>query len=202
MFDSIRDAMSGLSVSVSKSREGKGLLHATAIAIGITEQAVFDGVAYQISTGKITLTSDSTSAILYIQNNSDGPKLNISLLKIQLASSDSSGVAEILIKKNSVSGTIITNALDTDIIQNKNFGKTNTLTSAGAAMVFKGAEGDTINGADYELILTSDSSSILKPTGSIILEPGNSLAIQITPPFGNTSMEVIADAELFIMHES
>lgn len=199
MEDTIRDPSTGLGVAVtpSPSDPRKGLLNAVAIAIGIIEEAVVDGVSYQISTGKITLTSALKSAVFFIKNNGE-QKLNISLLKIQMGISDSPGAAEIVFKKNSATGTIIDNALAADIVENKNFGRTNTIVSSGSALIFKGVEGDTVNGSDFETILTADAEPVIKPTGSIILEPGNSFGIEILPPVANTSMVVIADMELFI----
>ncbi len=72
---------------------------------------------------------------------------------------------------------------------NFNFGSAKTLTSS----CLKGAEGLTATGGTQGFISTISPASgtrVLIPFDSVILTPGSSLAVIVTPPSGNTSMNI------------
>lgn len=142
------------------------------------------GNAYNLNTGIVTLTDDNETTLFYMKNNEEKAFV-ITATVIAIWASDGDGLDMLsTIVRNPTTGGIITNANDVDINSNRNYGSSNTL----AADVYKGATSETlVNGEDHILVrVTEESRSFIAINER--LPKGTSLAVNITPPTSNTSM--------------
>ncbi len=152
------------------------------------------GLKYNINTGDITITNDTKLTVAYIKNN-DNRDLYLDALIYNLGVS-TAGSGDILIDivRNPLAGDIITNANDvlvgSGVEANLNFGSSLTL----SADTFKGAVGEAVVTGGNETILTRNPSPsgriFISPGGGVIMPKGSALAVNYTPPAGNTSQIV------------
>jgi len=158
---------------------------ANAISETASSKASDDGDAYNINTGDIVLTNASESTVLYVKNNEDRDLIITDV--IFLIGNSTGGTGDLLaaIFRNPTAGTTVTNANDTEMKSNKNYGSTNVL----LADAYKGAQGETLT--DGEISFRSRLNGAAKQygisTGDIILPKGISIGIKITPQSSNTS---------------
>lgn len=143
------------------------------------------GNAYLLSSGFITLTSASESAVMYLRNDEDS---DLVLTRFLISALDSTGgtkgYATLALYSNVTGMTSGSgNPLEP---RNLNFGSTNELDNTselgqeGASLI----NGDSFGGFILPLEqLTSETSSIILPKGA-------SLGATITPPTGNTSLTI------------
>ena len=145
---------------------------------------------FNINTGDIELAAAKTT-VLYFKNN----ELNnviVDLLVYNLGNS-TGGSGDVLIDviRNPTAGDIITNANDcpigTGIEANLNYYSNRVL----ECLAYKGASGETPVTDGLEQILTRSPNLSgrlpISPGGGLLLGRGNSLAVNYTPPSGNTS---------------
>jgi hypothetical protein len=164
--------------------------------VSITDTAISDAVhrgkAWNIGTGYLTLTSANISDLLYIKNTGK-EHLHVNLyIFLTKDSTGGSGEVDISILRNPNAGTVVSDE-STVTATNMNFGVTNSP----LATIYKGGEGKTLTGQDDELrSLTTADSRFTLPLLTV-LPQGASLGIRITPPTGNTSMDVEVIIELF-----
>jgi hypothetical protein len=155
------------------------------------------GNGYNINTGTINLTSANKSAILYFTNAEDFDIVITNLFYI-LGNSNSNGDTLVTVLRNPKNGTLISGATDVEMNGvNRNFGSSFTLDSNSYA--YKGAEGNTFTDGDkvIESIVQSAKRHVLN-VGDIVLPKGSSIGFDITPPTGNTSMNVQIAMSLFV----
>jgi hypothetical protein len=147
-----------------------------------------DGAAFNINTGTITLTSANPSALLYLKNT-DAVDLVVRRVFYNVANSTGgSGSMTANVVSSPTGGTIVSGGTDFEPA-NFNFGSAKVLTS----VCKKGAEGSTLTGGNQEAVSTlipAAGARILISFDSVILTPGSSMGIVITPPAGNTSMDI------------
>lgn len=145
------------------------------------------GNRYNLNTDDTTITNDGESVLLYIKNNESRELVIDAFVIILGASTGGSGDAKGYIYRNPTLGTIISNATPMSIISNLNYGSSNALT----ADIFKGAQGSTqTNGVkSLTTIMTAGATNVIS-VGDIVLPKGSSVALGITPPAGNTSMNI------------
>lgn len=163
-------------------------LHTHSVSETVGENASETGNSYNINTGSIELTTATESAILYIKNNGDF-NLRISTIGFLIGNSTGgTGDLNLRVDKNSITGTIITNAVDVDINQNKNVGSSRNLT----ANAYKGVEGDTATlGVNlYTSLLAGAARTYSIATGDVNIPKGGSITVFCTPQTSNTSMNI------------
>jgi hypothetical protein len=162
-------------------------LHVNSVTRSQDEQAALLGVAYNLSTGSISLTSANESCIAYVKYTGIDPFVIKEILMIPSDSTGGSGNASIQIQRNPTSGTIVSNAVPFSSIQNRDFASSNNLDNE--SDIFKGAEGDTLIGGSSFAFTTRDNFNIpiTFDAANIVLRKGNSLGVCITPPTGNTA---------------
>lgn len=147
-----------------------------------------EGDSYNINTGTITLTSANASSLLYLKNTDTVDWIVARVFYNAETSTGGSGGWLAEVDANPTGGTLLTGGTAFEPV-NFNFGSAKTLTST----CLKGAEGDTATGGTQGAISTivpSSGTRVLIPFDSVILKPGSSLSITITPPTGNTSMDI------------
>jgi hypothetical protein len=162
-------------------------LHVNSVTRTQDEQAALLGVAYNLSTGSVSLTSGSQSCVAYMKYNGDDPFVIKEIIIIPSASTSGTGNASITILRNPTTGTIVNNAVAFTSVNNRDFSSSNTI--ANDADIFKGAEGDTLTDGDSFAFTTRDNFDIPInfDAANIILRKGNSIGVCITPPTGNTA---------------
>lgn len=161
-------------------------VHALAVSIGVQTEAAIEGDAYNVNTGLITLTSDSPSALFYFKNNNGNPIL---IPRVFYNIGDSNGTGRLFLEviKNPSTGTIVSGGTAFDPV-NFDFGSAKSLT----VDCLKGQEGDTFTNGEVfaSTLVPSDNARVLIGLDTIVLSPGASFGIRVTPPSGNTSMEL------------
>jgi hypothetical protein len=167
-----------------------GRVQSLAVSHSAATEAALDGDRYNINTFTVNLTTAGQSGLLYMKNEETDDDINWIYDRVFYnigASTGGSGhiLAEVI--KNSTAGTLISGGTTLAPI-NLNFSSANTLSGT----TLKGAEGSTITDGSVAVssIIPSDSSRIIIPFDSIVLQPGASIAIRITPPTGNASLDI------------
>ena len=156
---------------------------ATTISGAVSAQQ--KGDAYFLSSGLVTLTSGNESGVLYIKTNETSVVV-IDSIQIQLGLSDGTGD---VIRGDYVAvsgGTLLTDQ-DPGIAVNVNAGSSKSLDTD----VYKGKEGATITGISTGQNIYQAGTTYEETTGGFIVPKGSDLAVSITPPAGNTSMNVV-----------
>lgn len=146
------------------------------------------GDAFNINTGTINLTSANTSALMYLENTDTVDWTLARVFYNAEVSVGGSGGWLAEVAANPTAGTLLSGGTAFDPV-NFNFGSAKTLTS----VCLKGAEGDTATGGTQGAVSTivpASGTRVLIPFDSVILTPGSSMAILITPPTGNSSMDI------------
>ena len=144
------------------------------------------GNKFNLNTGCITLTSAAKTTVMYLKNNECSPIFINTLIYNLGATACGSGDVVVDWVRNPTAGDIITNANNVCVNSNLNYGSSETL----SADVFKGATGETVVSDGTKSGSTRSSinaTRITVPLDAIILNKGDSLAIDYTPPTGNTS---------------
>ena len=146
----------------------------------------YDG-KFNISTGTLKLTSANPSAVLYFKNNEVYDYSLGSVIYNLGSSTGGTKEAQCDVYFHVTGGTIVSNATPVDIIANHNLGSSRTLD----AHAYKGAQGATYVADEYAI------SSLIKPgnravvsLGQVIIPRGESIVVAITPPAGNTDMDL------------
>jgi len=167
-------------------------LHTDAITQSQLQNSLKKGRTWNVGTGFVTLTNDSASALMYLKNTGD-KDLNVDLyVFLTKASTGGSGQGLVEILRNPTAGTVVDDA--TAITPtNMNFGST----AVPDALLYSGGQGKTLSGQDDILrSLTTSANRLL--LGIVTLIPkGKSVGLRLTPPTGNTSMEVECVMEVF-----
>ena len=164
-------------------------LHVDAITFGRSEQEVELGNAYSVNTGTINLTSANKSACLYIKNDEDDDLIITNMFYI-FGASNANGDVVVDVLKNPTAGTIVSGAVVAEMAGvNRNFGS--SLTLKDTTMIYKGVEGSTFTDG-IKLISSIVQSQSRTPilVGDIVIPKGSSIGFDVTPPTGNTSMNV------------
>ena len=149
------------------------------------EQESLAGEAYIVGTGFVNLTTSGTSAVLYFKNNED---VDLVITRFLVGVKKSAGGTENfvtgIIYKNPtsmVSGT--GNPLS---INNVNFGSSNTVDADSEI----GQQGALLAGGSAYLATIAPTENLTSEDASTILPKGSSIGVFITPPPGNTSVDV------------
>lgn len=169
----------GLSAGVDRNNR----LLVNAINETIFQYAAEEGQAFFIGTPLINLTNASQSAIIYVENNEDEPLiLGTFFLIAEATTGGSPNMFRVSWYKNptSISSPTTTSAL------NQNFGSSNELD----ATIQYGAQGSTVTGGGLAAILSFPIGQFNQFDANLVLEKGSSFALTVTPPTGNTSMNV------------
>ena len=169
----------GNSVEVTDSNK----LMTLSVTEGIAAHHAFEGDAYNINTGTITLTTASKSALLYIKNLEDEDLILTGLFYLIGNSNTSGGDTLVQLERNPTGGTVVSAGTSFDPI-NRNFGSSKTLN----VTCEKGAEGKTLTGGTVavESIFSGPGRKFVN-VGAIIIPRGSSMGITVTPQTNNTS---------------
>jgi hypothetical protein len=160
-------------------------LSTDALTVDESVSQTFEGVAYNVNTGTINLTSANPSATLFLKNDAEDDLVITALFYLLGNTTGGSGDTLVQIIRNPTAGTIVSAGTDFEAV-NRDFGSANSL----EATLKKGAEGSTLT--DGTVVIESIFSGVGRQTvavGALVLRPGNSIGYIVTPPSGNTSMD-------------
>jgi hypothetical protein len=149
-------------------------------------EAAIEGDQFIITSGAVTLTSASASAVFYYQNDES---VNLIMSRIVFSAGVStSGTTNVCNVAAKINPTGLGSGSGSDLsIINSNFGSSKTLTATNSEI---GAEAATVTGGSagpsffFPDKLTSTFDTF------VILEPGSSIAFTVTPPASNSSLLV------------
>ena len=160
-------------------------LYAESVIRTEREEESLLGEAYIVGSGFVTLTGTSTSAVLYLKNNEDS---DLVITRFLIGVKKSSGGTE-----NFITGIIYQNPTSMVsgtgnplIINNVNFGSSNTVDVDSEI----GQTGALLVGGSAYLSIVAPTENLTSEAASTILPKGSSIGVFITPPAGNTSVEV------------
>jgi len=149
------------------------------------EEEALLGEAYIVGTGFVNLTGTSITGVLYFKNNED---VDLVITRFLIGVKKSSGGTE-----NFVTGIIYKNptsmVLGTGsplIINNVNFGSSNTIDADSEI----GQNGALLAGGSAYLSTVAPTENLTAEDASTVLPKGSSIGVFITPPPGNTSIDV------------
>ena len=163
-------------------------LHVHSVNESLVEFAASNGDSYNINTGTLVLTSALESSLLYFKNNGDF-EVHISSIGFLMGNSTGGvGDVNITVVKNCSLGTVVTDAVEVDINENKNTGSSKEL----SLQAYKGGEGKTLtNGVDtYYSLIAGAARPYVITTGTIVVPKGGSIGVKLTPQTSNTAMNV------------
>lgn len=152
---------------------------------GITESeknnAVEEGLGYNVNTGLIALTGTSDSAILYFKNTESpiNGESDIVIDSIIIGIFNRSGTVTddpmLTVIRNPTAGTIVSNATAVDMKSNNAYGSNNELDS----LIYKGADGYTLtDGNDHAIVLCQEGRTPI-PELNIDLSKGSSIGLKL-----------------------
>lgn len=169
----------GLSAGVDLNNR----LLTNSISETVFQFAAESGDAYFIGTPLINLTNASPSAIFYCENNEDESLiLGTFFLTAESTTGGSPNMFRVTWYKNPTSISSGTNTVGL----NQNFGSSNELN----ASIQYGVQGSTVTGGGVAAILSFPIGQFNQFDANLVLEKGSSFALVVTPPAGNTSMNV------------
>jgi len=149
------------------------------------EEQSLVGEAYIIGTGFVNLTTSATSAVLYFKNNED---VDLVITRFLVGVKKSAGGTE-----NFVTGIIYKNPTSMVsgtgnplAINNVNFGSSNSIDADSEI----GQQGTLLAGGSAYLATVAPTESLTAEDASTVLSKGSSIGVFITPPPGNTSVDV------------
>lgn len=175
----------------------KGHLETQAVTISEQSDTALDGDAYNLNTGTFQLTSAASTAIFYLKNDSEERDMIISRIFVSFGvSTGGSGRIVASVMRGPTVGGILTSGVDNPP-QNFNFGSSKVLsvTSKTGTTALGDCTGGTM---PIEFYFTSDNQRHLVGFESIILPRGASMCFSLTPPAGNTSMDIQAGANIYL----
>ena len=150
------------------------------------------GKAWNLGTGYLTLTTANASDILYIKNT--GTLALFIDLYVVLARASTGGTGDLLIDilRNPTAGTVVSDATSANAV-NMNFGSNEQPTG----LFYKGGEGKTLTGNDA--VIRSKTTADNRWLAGILTEipKGSSLGFRVTPPTGNTSIDIEVIIEIY-----
>lgn len=184
------------SLNIAKVNK-EGQLNVRAISATEVEHSVEEGDAFQVYTGVINIANDSQTAILYIKNDDTS---DIFLTSATIGTRPSTGGADNVVLVESVAGVlptdeIVTSGIDVPAI-NRNGGASRQF----AGVVKKGPTASAVSGVPASGVL-SDFTLERQLEVTNIIPKGGSLALEVVPPAGNTSLDMTLSVGFHILEE-
>lgn len=177
--------LDGTGKNVKAKVDNSNRLYTQSVNRSEREQESLAGEAYIVGTGFVNLTTSGTSAVLYFKNNED---VDLVITRFLVGVKKSAGGTE-----NFVTGIIYKNPTSMVsgtgnplAINNVNFGSSNTVDADSEI----GQQGALLVGGSAYLATVAPTENLTSEDASTILPKGSSIGVFITPPPGNTSVDV------------
>ncbi len=194
------EIISGIGNGKSLAVDNNNRAQTSAMTLSEASTASRNGDAYNINTGDITLTTANESSVLYVKNNEVRDLIVTTVIFLIGSSTGGTGDLVTSVFSNTTIGTVVDDAVDVEMKENKNFGNSNSL----AADAFVGSEGKTLtNGTKvFSSRLDGAAKQYSIGTGDIILPKGSSMGIKITPQTSNTSVTLQVALATYLREDS
>jgi hypothetical protein len=179
----------GYSVGVDSTNR----LEVSAAVFDEERLATYEGTAFAITSGLVSFTAATDSAVLYIKNEAI-KALVLDRFRLMLGTvTGGTGDWTLRIVRNPTVGTIVSNALAAGIT-NVNHGS--SIEPSGVFL--RGIEGDTLtDGTSGPFpIKSSGENQLIIPLGRI-LPTGSSVGVRLTPPTGTTAASAFVVARTY-----
>jgi hypothetical protein len=186
MGETIRD---GTGNSYEAKVDSENRLYARAVTVANSEQAALDGRAFNINTGKISLTGADESAILYFKNDEDSDFI-IDAIAIGVSNGTTADIGELTFVIKPTGGDIISDASVVDMKGNRNAGSATTLKST--TLVYKGKDGGTVTGGTDGALFFQGDNGRLFATFEFVVQKGSAVALKYDPNLSSGSVNVYA----------
>ena len=158
-------------------------------------EAIQDGRSFFVSTGVVTLTTDSASQLLYVKNCDTRDLFISQLVQVFGAATCGAGDYQANLYVNSTSGTLICCGA-CGVVINSNTGSGLT-----ACVIVKvGSEGSTVVG--FAATDLHPESKRVEINDLAIIPKGGSVAFGIIPPTGNMSMRTQIGLTFYFIEET
>jgi len=172
-----------------------GRLSVESVSVSASDNSVMEGDTFKAYSGLVTITGAARQAILYIKNNDVG---DIFLTKITIGTGSSAGGSD-----NAILAESVGNVVDSDPIVVSGTDGTAFNANAGSPRTFDGvikigATNAAVNGVAGNGAI-GDFTQAQEFDLSSILQKGGSSAIEVTPPAGNTSMDITVALTFFVL---
>ncbi len=167
-----------------------------AITVTDAQNSADNGDAYNINTGKISISGAAASAIIYFKNNEDR---NIHLESIAMGVSDGTvaDIGELVMVRNPTGGDIISDKTAVAMNANRNFASNKSLT----ADVFNGKDGGTLTGGDdFALFFQGDNGRLFADVDTTIPK-GASVGFTYDPNLASGTVNVYIALIVHLEHE-
>lgn len=151
-----------------------------AISESVLQFAAELGDAFFIGSPLTTLTSDSPSAVIFIENRENKPLI---LSQFFITAESTSGGSPNMIRVSWYKNPTTITSSTASTALNQNFGSSSELD----ANILVGSEGSSVTGGSLVAQLSFPIGEVNVIDANLILEKGSSFAITIQPPSGNTS---------------
>jgi hypothetical protein len=149
-------------------------------------EAATEGEQFIITSGSITLTNASASAVLWFQNEQDYDLIMDRI--IFSAGVSTGGTTNVCTIASKINPTGLTSGASTEAIDiNSNFGSTKTLDTSSSEV---GAQGATIDGGNNGPAFYFPDKLTSTFETQVVLQKGTGIAFTVTPPTSNTSLAV------------
>lgn len=168
----------------------------------VRDFSIVTGDGYNIATSRVTLTSSSESALIYIKNQEDVDLIiNSVFVNTVDGAGTLSGQPVLRVYRNPLGGTIVSTATPVTNKSNQNFGSNKVLT----ADIYEGFETATFINQTNIIDVPLPSRLALTFTEfetRVVLPKGSSYGISYQPETGTTTLDVITGVTLFKLPES
>lgn len=151
-----------------------------------SEHSVIEGDGFQAFTGIINMTTDVKQSVFYVQNQDTA---DIMLTSITVGSNISTGGADNSILLESVGNTAVSDAIVTSGTDVQSFNANGGSARQFTGLIKKGPQTSAVNGVSVNGVL-ADFTTGKQFNLTLIVPKGGSAAIEVTPPAGNTSMNL------------
>jgi len=174
MSNAIKDGSSGQLAQVFSDEK----LATRAITSTETQDAAVDGRAWNFNTGWISSVA-ADSALIYFKNDAtDDADFFVDAVAVGLKDGSATDVQGLYFVKNPTGGTIIDNAADCDMIENRNLGSGKNLSST--TLVYKAsASGKTITGGSDAALFAQNDQGRMFATVDFVIPKGKSCAVRL-----------------------
>lgn len=187
----------GTGTSYHAKVDNRFRLHTDSVTFNRAELETELGDGFNVNTGLLNLTSANKSGLLYMKNNEDQPLVITALFYLFGDSNVSSGETLVTVLRNPTAGTVVTDQTAAEMAGvNRNFGSNKTLD----AHIYKGGEGKTFTDGTkiIESLFADSANRHTLSVGDLVIPKGSSIGFDLTPPSGNTSMNVEIAFSCFI----
>lgn len=189
MPDTIRD---GVGKGTLAEVDSVNRLMTRGIDSSIALEAANNGDFEFVSSGFVTLTAATESAILWYKNDGEEDLIMDAIMFVAKASTG--GTTDYCILSATRNPTAMSGGSGSDPIQiNSNLGSSKSLTISGEI----GQEAATLTGGSPGPSFTFEVKRSSELIRNVIIPSGSSIGFRCTPPAGNTSIEVAISCNLY-----